>query len=803
MALAAASLLLRSQLRFASRHPVAVGAALAGICLAVAAVSVVHLVAKGVRADLAARSAGSAFGHTHVLTAYDLDQDAYFALRRQWRTGEPALAAVAGMVPVIEGNVATGGRVLPLVGFDPLADALRGSTPLPALGSRLADFLATDTVLAPPEAAAALRAGGAVAGVPVQVIEVAEAQMLIADLPTAQRLLGRPGALDAVWLRVADQRRSLVAWLDGLLPGIEAALPDQAGPVVPGYAVSAASRWQPLRRFGNATMFLLGALALLSVFMAGALAAQASLTNAARRQRERDRLLALGVSAAAQRWLAAAEGMVVGTLASGLGLAIGVALAVWLLRLGAVDTAAARIDPWLVAKALACGVLVAGAAAGFAGGKGMARPRIAWMLAGAVAVAAAGLWHGTLAGAFAALFAVALVHLAGAVPLLARLVQAAAGHALRRRPSVRLANLGARATLRAVAARAGEIRLALGALSVAAAVAVAMGLMVASLRMDFLTMLDQRLWPGVSVRLPVEAPGFDVADLRWLQALPGVLEVRRYGDLAARLPAGPLRLAFAELDAAETARYGFDGSLARGAMLNEVGARRHGLEIGQTAVVHAAGARVEVPIAHVFPDYGAVETRLILPMAWRNRFPAADPAAGGIGWRRLTVRGAEPRLDAVRERLAARFGADAVADHAQARALALAVFDRTFAVSRLLTVVALALAAIGLYAALAAMLSGREREFALLRATGWSRAEVWRLALAQATLLGGIAALAALPLGAFMAWVLCAVVNPLAFGWSIALRFDWPAVGLPLALCVAAAVAAGALPSYRLSYRVA
>ena len=323
--------------------------------------------------------------------------------------------------------------------------------------------------------------------------------------------------------------------------------------------------------------------------------------------------------------------------------------------------------------------------------------------------------------------------------------------------------------------------------------------MVASLRVDFLAMLEQRLWPGVSIQLPTEAPSFDIADLQKLRALPGVLDVRRYGRLAARLPSGPLRLEFAELDAAETARYGFDGGLAEGAMLNEVGARLHGLAAGQIATVHAAGARIDVPIAHVFPDYGAAETRLILPLAWRNRLAAATP--DGIGWRRLTVRAAEADVDAVRERLAARYGAGAVRDHRQARALASAVFDRTFTVSRLLTVVALAVAAIGLYAALAAMLAGREREFQLLSAIGCTRAEIWRMALAQTTLLGCIAALAALPLSLFMAWVLCAHVNPLAFGWSIALHVDWPATGYPLLLCVAAAIAAGALPSCRSSYR--
>ena len=239
-------------------------------------------------------------------------------------------------------------------------------------------------------------------------------------------------------------------------------------------------------------------------------------------------------------------------------------------------------------------------------------------------------------------------------------------------------------------------------------------------------------------------------------------------------------------------------------MLNEVGARLHDLGVGDTTTVQASGVEVAVHIAHVFADYGATQARLIVPLAWRDRFAPAETtsdATGRIAWRRATATAAEVDVEALAALLGERFGAASVRNHEEIRAIALAIFDRTFAASRLLTAVALAVAAIGLYAALAAMLTAREREFRLLTAIGYSRARIWRLGLAQTTLLGSVAALAALPLGIFMGWVLCAVVQPLAFGWRIALQLDWGVVGYPLLLCVAVAVAAGAVPSYRASFR--
>ena len=58
-----------------------------------------------------------------------------------------------------------------------------------------------------------------------------------------------------------------------------------------------------------------------------------------------------------------------------------------------------------------------------------------------------------------------------------------------------------------------------------------------------------------------------------------------------------------------------------------------------------------------------------------------------------------------------------------------------------------------------------------------------------------------MPLGLAIAWVLCAFVNPAAFGWSIDLRVDAASLLVPFALAIGGAVLAGALPTFRSAFR--
>jgi putative ABC transport system permease protein len=98
---------------------------------------------------------------------------------------------------------------------------------------------------------------------------------------------------------------------------------------------------------------------------------------------------------------------------------------------------------------------------------------------------------------------------------------------------------------------------------------------------------------------------------------------------------------------------------------------------------------------------------------------------------------------------------------------ALDVFDKTFAVSRALEAIGIAVAAIGILGALLAMLLERRREIATLRALALTKAQVGRLLLMESMLIAVLAWVLALGLGSALAWILLRVINVRAFGWSL------------------------------------
>ena len=792
--------LAKSEARDALAHPIGPLASLVGVALAVLALCAVHLLSESIRTALGA--ADATFDYTHVATRDGLLEADYFELRRRWRRGE--LDGVQALLPVVEGYVRLRGEAHRLLGFDPLASGVFGDGDLERLDgmaelgatSDEADpttaFLLRDVVMAGPEAAAAIAAaGGQVVGVHVETVEV-DVQTLIADLPTAQRLLGRAGELDAIWIRAHSVRALALDWLDRALPGVAAALPRHADVEIDGYRITAFDHRQPARRFADASIFNLGVLGLLALLMATFLAVQASRSNAARRRLEHQRLLVIGVTASELRAVAVLEGLLTGLAGTALGLALGKFVADVLAEAAGAPTPS--VDGWLVGKAAVCGLLASTLAPLFvrratAGASvsatmpavgGWRRHALGTLAVGGAALALA---EGSLLAAFAALLLISVAHVAYAVPLAAALVGRSAGLAR---------SLAARANLRSAALASGDIRLALGALSIASAVAIGMGLMVESMRRDFTAMLDTSLWEGVYATMTDAT----TVDADWLRALPGVRDVRRYGEAAGWLDGAPAALRFAELDAVEMARYGFAGTLTERALMNEAAARRAGAGRGDTISVRVGGARFAMSIAHVFRDYRSASPRLILPLAFVERLDAE-----AVVWRQLTIHTEPWATRDVAAALGERHPDAEVLDHGEIRAFADVVFDRSFALSNSLAALALAVAVVGLFAALTALQANRLREFRLLSAIGFSRLEAWRLALTQTALLGATAAVAAVPLGLAIAWVLCAFVNPAAFGWSIDLRVDAASLLVPFALAIGGAVLAGALPTFRSAFR--
>jgi putative ABC transport system permease protein len=135
------------------------------------------------------------------------------------------------------------------------------------------------------------------------------------------------------------------------------------------------------------------------------------------------------------------------------------------------------------------------------------------------------------------------------------------------------------------------------------------------------------------------------------------------------------------------------------------------------------------------------------------------------------------------------------------RAHALAIFDRTFAVTRSLRLLAVVVAFIGIWSALMALQVERTRELATLSALGLGERQQWALGFLETGLMGAVAGLLALPLGWLLAFILVHVINVRSFGWTMRLKADPWLFAQAFVFAVAAALLASVYPLIRLQRR--
>jgi len=140
-----------------------------------------------------------------------------------------------------------------------------------------------------------------------------------------------------------------------------------------------------------------------------------------------------------------------------------------------------------------------------------------------------------------------------------------------------------------------------------------------------------------------------------------------------------------------------------------------------------------------------------------------------------------------------------VQENAALRAEALRIFDRTFAITSALRILAVIIAFIGVLSAILALQLERGRELATLRALGLTPGGLWRLTLTESVLMGLIAGLLSMPTGALLAWLLIHVINLRSFGWTIQLQGSAQVFLEALLLGVVAALLAAVYPALRQS----
>jgi putative ABC transport system permease protein len=128
----------------------------------------------------------------------------------------------------------------------------------------------------------------------------------------------------------------------------------------------------------------------------------------------------------------------------------------------------------------------------------------------------------------------------------------------------------------------------------------------------------------------------------------------------------------------------------------------------------------------------------------------------------------------------------------------LRIFDETFAITTVLLMIALAVAALGIATTLAVMVLQRSRQLNTIRAVGGSKGQLRSMILWEAAMIVVAGQAAGLACGFMLSYLLIFVVNLQSFGWTFLYGVDWPGLLTALPLIFAAALLA-ALPAVRMA----
>ncbi len=360
---------------------------------------------------------------------------------------------------------------------------------------------------------------------------------------------------------------------------------------------------------------------------------------------------------------------------------------------------------------------------------------------------------------------------------------------------------------------------AIAALMVAVSVIIGVSVMIGSFRQTVEEWLDEVLQADVFVTAPLIGSGRLTGGLspelaEELARFPGVVEVatNREVEVAARLVdprRGPRELAvrisaLSQDLAGQKRRFketqGDPGAVwpaveAGGVVVNDPLANRYRVRVGDVVELFTDRGWVGFPVVAVAYDFDIQPGLLMADGVYRRYWD--DPAVSAIAVRVAPGVDVDGLVEELRRAFAGR--ADLlIRSNRSTRQNALDVFDRTFAITVALRLLATLVAFIGILSTLMSLRMERTREIGVLRATGMTRPQLWLSTLLETGLMGVTAGLLALPVGFVLALVLIYIINLRSFGWTLSMRLLPGEFLQAFLVAVVAALVAGLFPAWHM-----
>jgi len=238
-----------------------------------------------------------------------------------------------------------------------------------------------------------------------------------------------------------------------------------------------------------------------------------------------------------------------------------------------------------------------------------------------------------------------------------------------------------------------------------------------------------------------------------------------------------------------------------GVGVSEVFSNRTGLTVGDMFRARIEDSLVELPVLAVVRDFRTQGGVVFYSLAhFKARYH--DPHWSGL---RFFFQDRYQDLDravaGLRKRIIGRWGDRLeMISGRDLRDGILRVFDETFAVTTVLLLIALVIAALGITTTLTVMVLERSRQLNTLFAVGASFGQIRKMIFWEAAFMVVAGEVAGIVCGFILSYLLVYVINRQSFGWTFLYGVDWWALGMSLPLIIITALAA-ALPAIRMVFR--
>ncbi|MGZ8267121.1 MAG: FtsX-like permease family protein [Burkholderiales bacterium] len=735
------------------------------------------------------------------------------------------LPQVRAASPGVEVDAQIAGRreTIRVLGLDPFRAAEVQPQLLGDSRESIAELLQSDAVAISQSAAAdlnlktgdtlRLQAGSGI--IELRIVHVLAAgatsqRIAIMDIATAQWRLERLGELHRIDLK--------------LKPGTNVArFTDALGKIMPPGVIVQTPRAEAQRNtsLSRAYRVNLDMLALVALFTGAFLVFSTQFLALLKRRTHIALMRVIGLTRTRLLALLVCEGAIVGVLGSALGIAIGIALAHFgIERLGG-DLGAGyfhSVTPELSIPAGALivlfllGVFFATLGAAMPAFEAARRPpalalkagdeeqaleklRVVWPAFAAIALG------GALSQAppihdlpLAGYLAIALI-LIGAILLMPRVAETV----LVRLP--RLRHVPAALAAAQLEATPRQVGVSLAAILASFSLMVSMLIMVASFRTSLETWLDQMLPADLYVRAGrIGEAGFFSADEQERMAAAegvGAAAFLRSQNVLLRSDRPAVTLLARPIPAGQARPpLPFEGAVLVPApgkpppvWLSEIAADVLGAEPGTLMSLPLGNALHSFTVAGIWRDYARQNGAIVIDRALYIKL-TGDERANEAAVHVQEGRSADRVASAIRAALGNAQGMEIVSTR-ELKAVSLAIFDRTFAITYALEAAAVLIGVFGVSTSFSAQALARRREFGVLRHIGMTRRQVTAMLGWEGLIVGGLGVAAGLAVGWAISLILIHVINKQSFHWTLDMHLPTLALlGLAAALVAAAGVTA-------------